>query len=479
MTDFIQRIRSGFVFPALVAVLLSLGMYAYLGTFSRYSSDDYCLSAFYYKETDFVTNMIERYQHASSRYTNILFIGLVDKVLGWYNPAILPPLMLALLLLGLFLFLDQIQSVARLGWNRWISFHLAALLTYFSLVQTPDLYQTLYWRAGMTSHFAPFVFIPFLGAFLLQQIRLASERTLSVWAYAACFAIPFVIGGLSEPPSTLMITILILAIIAVWWWVKVPSRNTILLLLSCTLAGAMAALIVLALAPANGLRLGETTTNVFRLVWNIFYRTIEFMIVNVRTLLLPVLVSIAIPGLLFYLIYVNQRGPSRKVDQKRLLFLLPIVWMIGYILVAASFAPSVYGQGFPAARARFSGVLLLTCIFMVTGAIIGILMANRATRSSKLMMGVTILFLIVSLYPLRTVSRLASDVPVYRQRAAAWDARDAQIRSLKDEGVRDLRVQFLENEGVQDLGDDSKFRLNRCASMIYGVNSIVAIPMKK
>src|SRR6266498_4046741 len=75
------------------AMLIVLALYAYLGTFSRYGSDDYCLSAFFL-QGNLIRAMIRRYFEASSRYTNILFIGFVDKIFGWYNVAILPALML-------------------------------------------------------------------------------------------------------------------------------------------------------------------------------------------------------------------------------------------------------------------------------------------------------------------------------------------------------------------------------------------------
>ena len=171
--------------------LIALGFYAYLGIFSRYTSDDYCLSAFYLQDMDFVSSMVERYMTASSRYTNILFIGFADKVLGWYNPAVLPALMITLFVAGLYLFIDQIQQFAGARFSRGVSFYLAALLAYYSIVQAPDLYETLYWRAGMTSHFAPVALLPFLGAFVVKQIRMAAERAPSVWVYGACFCDPF------------------------------------------------------------------------------------------------------------------------------------------------------------------------------------------------------------------------------------------------------------------------------------------------
>ncbi|HLF74179.1 MAG TPA: hypothetical protein VI524_07535, partial [Anaerolineales bacterium] len=180
------------------SVSLVLGLYAYLGTFSRYGSDDYCLSAFFLQD-DLATAMIRRYFHASGRYTNILFIGLVDKVFGWYNVAVLPPLMLSLLALGLNLLLKEIGDMLGLGWSRWIPLFMALWITFFSILQAPDLYQTLYWRAGMTSHFAPLVLFILLGVFLLKQTGKAARRPPSVWAQAACFLGPLLAGGLSEP----------------------------------------------------------------------------------------------------------------------------------------------------------------------------------------------------------------------------------------------------------------------------------------
>src|ERR1043165_9088001 len=83
--------------------LIPVALYGYLGIFSRYGSDDYCISAFYL-------------------YTNIIFTGLADKVFGWYNVAILPALMLALFVWGMYLLLKEIVEILQLGWSRWMVF---------------------------------------------------------------------------------------------------------------------------------------------------------------------------------------------------------------------------------------------------------------------------------------------------------------------------------------------------------------------
>ena len=95
---------------------IGLGLYAYLGTFSRYGSDDYCLSAFFLQD-DLLSQLIRRYFVVSGRYMNILFIGLADKVFGWHNVSILPPLMLGLLVTPSSLYADLLPAliVGRFG----------------------------------------------------------------------------------------------------------------------------------------------------------------------------------------------------------------------------------------------------------------------------------------------------------------------------------------------------------------------------
>jgi hypothetical protein len=109
---------------------VALSLYGYLGVFSRYGSDDYCLSAFFVQDHLFDA-LIHRYFTSSSRYTNILFIGFVDKFLGWYNVAILPALMLILFVLGLYLFLKEIAEMLGLEWSRWLLLFLSLSVFYF------------------------------------------------------------------------------------------------------------------------------------------------------------------------------------------------------------------------------------------------------------------------------------------------------------------------------------------------------------
>ncbi len=464
-----------------LAMTAGLGIFAYLGTFSRYGSDDYCLSAYYLKG-EFVDIMTQRYLIASNRYANILFIELVDRIFGWYNVAILPSLMLMLFVLGLYLLLKEIGQILEWGWSRWMVFFMAVSVAYFSILQIPDLYETLYWRAGMTSHFAPLVFMLFFGAFLLRQIGFAAQRSPSLWIQAVCLIVPLILGGFSEPPTALMITILTLAVFAAWRWGEARSRRSILVILLWSLVGALIALVVLALAPANSLRLQTPPPGLFELVSRILLFPFEFIADTWQSLPTPTLISVAVPALLFDVKFAHPSQILSNEARNRLGILVILVSLIAYLLIAASFAPSAYGQSYPVARARFIGRLLMTAALMLEGALLGMLVSNismiffQSIYVRRFGMLALVLF---ALYPLRTTWQTSMEIPAYQQRAAAWDARDSEIRALRAEGVRDLVVRFLPDERLQDLGDYTEFRLNRCAAALYGVDSILAVPARE
>ena len=461
--------------------LSALALYAYLGTFSRYGSDDYCLSAFFLQD-DLFGAMIRRYMGASSRYTNILFIGLVDHLFGWYNVAILPGLMLGLFVWGIYFLLKEIADMTRLGWSRWLILFLSVFVVYFSITQSPDLYETLYWRAGMTSHFAPVVFIPFFGAFVLRQIRRAREYPPSLWVQATCFIIPFIIGGLSEPPTAVMITVLVLGMCAVWYWSHARYRRSILMILFWSLLGALTALMLMALAPANSIRMQTPPPPLLELLLRVIKYPSEFIVDTLRVLPTPTLVSVVVPGLLFYVKYSYLPPSLSRKARARLGTLMVIVFFLAYLLIAASFAPSAYGQSYPAPRARFSGRVLMTAALMMEGALLGTFLAQasaRALQSTFLPRLALVALAVLMLYPLRTVQRVSTEIPIYQQRAEAWDLRESEIHKLKETGAQDLVVRFLSEERIQDLGDQADFRLNLCAATLYRVNSIVAVPMDK
>jgi hypothetical protein len=252
-------------------------------------------------------------------------------------------------------------------------------------------------------------------------------------------------------------------------------------LLFWSLAGAMTALLVMGLAPANSLRMQTPPPPLPELVSKILYYPSFFISGTLRTLPLPTLISIIVPAVLFYVQYVHGSEGLSKEARYRFGLLMLIVLVLAYLLIAASFAPSVYGQSYPVPRARFAARVIMSVALMMTGALTGVLLAQvrvKSVETTWLRNAALLVLAVLALYPLRTVWRTLEDLPVYRQSAAVWDAREAEILAMKAEGQKDLVVRFLGEVPIQDLGDRTGYRLNRCAAALYGVNSIVAVPME-
>jgi hypothetical protein len=215
------------------------------------------------------------------------------------------------------------------------------------------------------------------------------------------------------------------------------------------------------------------------LINRIIYYPIFFILDTFRTLPTPTLISIVIPIILFYVKYAHpSQNVSIQTRNRPGIFML-LILVLGYLLIAASFAPSAYGQSYPAGRARFFGRVLMTMALMTEGALLGFLISQvKSFRQISPRSFATVALILLLIYPLRTAWRMFGEIPVYQQRAAAWDLRESEIYRLKAEGVQDLVIRFLPEEKSQDLGDQTDFRLNRCAAILYEVNSIVAVPME-
>jgi hypothetical protein len=279
-----------------------------------------------------------------------------------------------------------------------------------------------------------------------------------------------------------MITVLFLAMMAARLWGTDPSRRQTMAVLLWSFAGAFMALMVMAFSPSFANYPPEARPGFFELILDIARYTFEFVVDTLRTLPLPSILSVATPAVLFFITSMETLPMGSRTNRVKLPIMILIVPLIAYLLIAASFAPSAYGDSYPIGRARFAGRWIMTMALMLEGVLLGVWLAGLRPESFK-SAGVrylaTLILALLVMYPLRGAWRVSMEIPEYRQRAAAWDMRDSEIRALEAQGEQDLVVRFLPDQIIQDLGDHTGFRLNRCASIIYGVNSILAVPMEE
>jgi hypothetical protein len=467
-----------------LAVLTAIGLYAYLGTFSRYLGDDYC-EAMLFKDASPVSAVIERYTtgnwpRATMRYSNLLFEGF-SELLGKNGMEITITSMALLWVIGLIYFVHEVRKYLRLDWPFPIDFFLGILFVFFSFLLAPSLFQTVYWRSAMMTHFAPLVFGSFLFAFLANQMKRAESQSISSAINVVVFFAAFIIAGFSEPPTTTMLIALPLLMVAVWVLGKPPARQKQITLLAWTFAGVFLGLVVMLLSPASASAAQEKTLNVLQVLGNSFLYSYLFMLDSLRTLPLPFLISTLISLMLMWL-YQQGKTSALSNEQRRSVFLIMLAApFLIWLLIAAGFSPSVYGQGFPVERMRFLARTMMIAIFMLEGALLGLLLKNMFFNYAKTLIywaALTFFAVLSIVYPMRVAYKIYKfDIPEYRTRAEQWDVRNAQIYTLRAQGQTDLIVaQFDGVQGVKELDVNADHWANHCAAQYYGINSIRAFP---
>ena len=466
-----------------LAMLSAIGMYSYLGTYSRYLADDYCETALINKSSP-INAVLERYvvvawstgARPSMRYSNLLFVGF-SELLGNKNMQITMSAMVFLWVAGLIWFIHEIRRSLKINWFFQMDLFLGAALGFFSLLLAPNLFQTIYWRSAMMTHFAPLIFGSFLFAFLLKQARHSESRPISLLVYLFTTFAAFIFAGFSEPPTTTLITVLPLLMLAVWYWGKTPAKQRQGSLLACTLAGAILGLMAMALSPAVANSVQESSPNIVTVLLKSFLYGYQFMIDSLQTLPLPFFVCTLIALLLIW-VYKQVETSALSDGQKRTALQIMIALpFLAWLLIAAGFSPSVYGQGYPVARMRFLARTLMIVALMLEGALLGLLLKDIFSKyNMKFIKQIVLaLFAVLSIvYPLRaayTIYKL--DLPKFRTHAQIWDQRDAQIRQSVAQGATDLVVVQIDGmDGVLEYKENNW--VNKCAADYYGLDTLSA-----
>jgi hypothetical protein len=173
------------------------------------------------------------------------------------------------------------------------------------------------------------------------------------------------------------------------------------------------------------------------------------------------------------LAYLYSKTTDIKLPKRAWLGLL-LIPILTYLLTVAAFAPSAYGQSFPADRVRFPAQVLLTAALLLEGGLLGLL-ATRILLPRVANELVVAALLVTALYPLWTIRNNYKLIPEYQSRAAHWDARDAHIRELAAAGEKEIVVWGLPDAaGEKELDAHPGHWINYCAAIYYGVDTISA-----
>ena len=463
----------------------ALLVYAYLGTFSRYYADDYCLTSSFLS-SGFWKSQVELYVGWSPRFTGTFLMNLSEllgrgMIRAWTALTIV--LWAAVVARA---FVEAARALRLPGRaTTGLAVVLAAALVFFTVQEAPQQYQAVFWRVGIVTYTLPLVFLAALAGLILNRVRRSSAGGSVWWGVALGALLAFFAGGFSETYVTLQTGALALALIAVWLGVKSQLRRNARLLVGAALAGSLLALVVVVAAPGNAVRLGTmpvrphfvallrmTVTNAFIFIYSSLK---EFAFQNLVALLLAFA-----PG---YGLYAG-RDDLPGMRPSALLASLLLVPVLGLLLVLAVCAPSAYAESsYPEGRVLIEARFVLVALVLVEGLLLGLSLSQLhhwagepAPALLQAVMGVV--FLCAALYPLYDARKTVATVPAYRARAAAWDAHDAAFSTSVRKGVLDINLydprarSFDDFSGLLDISSDPKNWVNQCVAGYYGAHHL-------
>lgn len=461
--------------------LAALAFFMYLGTYSRFWADDFCYFVTFENSQNIFQAIQTFYFSWSNRYTNILLIGLVG-IFGRQAIIYLPAVMIGLLVLSLFILLQQLKSLLRLSISPLISLNLAVFLTFLAILQTPNRFQSVFWMMGLITYFAPILFWTWITTMLLwshaQQIDLKKH-----WFGPIGLALlAFLAGGLSETTLTFQITFLGLFLLATL--LGAPANRTALLFGSVALAASLIAFLVVFLSPGNTIRLEtmpEETQFTIEKITLIFIFTWDFIRDTTRSLLAPTLVSVLSAFSLALAAFHNHEKPTPR----RFWLILALVPPTAYLLIASMVTPSVYvygAYGYPEPRALFPAQFVLTASLMTIGFLLGWQVTAWLRQKSDLLISsgkivISVFLLAAAAYPLWFLQREIQTVPQFARHAERWDARNAYLIEQRRQGNLDVVLDGIQSPGkLIELRENPNFWVNLCVADFYDLNSIAVFP---
>lgn len=478
---FEQKIFRYTLVTCLIAMLIAIGMYAYLGVFSRYLADDYCEAVRVNNSSPFDA-VFDRYSagatRASNRYSNLLFVGL-SEMLGNNNMQVTIVSMILLWGAGLSWCVHEIRRYLKIDWFVPLDIFWGATFGFFSFLQAPNLFQSVFWRSSMMTHFAPLVLGSFLCAFLVRQLRRLRISPSSHLINSIAFFAAFIIAGFSEPPAATMVTVLALLMPVAWLCEKSPVKQKQFALVAWTFTGAFLGLMIMFFSPAGANIAEKRNLDFVVIAGKSFFYSYLFIIDSLKIVPLPTFLSVLMPLLLVWLYKQAQLSPLSRKDRYIILIEIVAIPILMWLLIAAGFSPSVYGQNYPVERMRFLARTIMIAAFMLEGALFGVLLKDMQFKYHQIsgQWAVLVFFAVVAIvYPVRAALHMYKfDVPQFRTNAENWDIRDAQIRSAVEQGAADLVVVQLDSMGgVVEYKGNRSFWVNLCAARYYGLDSLIA-----
>ena len=390
------------------AFLVGLIVLGISGWFARYLQDDYCFD-FLLKHKGFWNSQVFTFFNEvtfnGNRFSTNLVMGLLAQ-LGPLSARLLPALLVSTWLAGTYRLLHGLDSLFQWRRPQAFLFFTAVSIVLLSLVQSPNMYQVLFWRPATVTYLMPLVLMTLLFALVVHFIQKENTSLLSM---LLCCLLAFWVAGHSETAAVFLLGSL--SIILVWLKIRQPLQGNLgqigNRLVLAAFVGTLLSILVLVLSPSARLRQAALFPQP-PLLMDMFRISLD----GIRQFLMVTLYRQTLPTLLFVLIYFfagfilsHFSLKTMGLRKSPLLFHLFLILMISFLLLSCVALPSAYASSsIPEERvllwARFTLIVTSMGLSMLLGDWAGRFVLNPASRRLMVALGfslalVTLIFIIL------------------------------------------------------------------------------------
>ncbi len=453
--------------PIITFATLSLAGFAYLGSYTRFMADDFC-SAYYANRFGLLRSIWYWYITWSGRYTAFAFDWLVlIKTLGPYGAHLVPPIALVIWLIAMIAAIYiSLRMIAPRSAILGVAIAIGTSFVLAVIALSPDIAQSYFWLNGMRSYSLPLVILS-LYAFLFQWIlpRLKSDKAV-LWACLIAFGSTFANGGFSETYAVLQLIMLTL-LTGIRWFSNGRKIDTTLKLLAAASLGAIASMIIIALAPGNALRKATfpPTPSLIKLLEISLGAYLSF----IQNIVLTPQKITAFTGAILVSAWAGT-GYKNQIKLQR--WTIPAQVISGVVLSFICIPPAVsaYAEP-PPARTLSIAAFALVAFWMNASFLTGSWLASMARSADKLEFGLIVFAsLLIGMATILTLAYINQNQSAYISFAQKWDTVNEQILEARALHQTFVNIPAMSNwAGLDRPSDNPKFWATICYTQFYGI----------
>lgn len=466
----------------LVFMLAALGLYAYLGTFTRYMADDYFTAASV-KNEGFWGAQVFWWQNWSGRYSFTFLITLVE-LFGLRLVPVLPALIILLWVAAIVYVCLPLLKASRVAGSLYAGIILACAALWLTYRSFEDYPQVVFWQTGILTYpISPILFLLGTGIALRRASSVIPIKWLELFVWFVC---AFIAGGFSETGVVIQLALLTLLLLSLRV-LQTERKRVLTPILLAVLGGSLLSAVVMAASPGTLVRsgwyqqlpaLGPSLLGSFREAVLFIPHFVEYhTILSVFGLLAGAFV------VYFCMPDENQFGKTTLMKHFVVSLVLACTGIWAGILPAYLLRGAV-----PPERALLFSNFLTACLLIDWGAITALLLRSslpKATRTFQTSISLGLLtFVIVWLVVPAFLSQLQLIEPL-RAYSALWDERDQSLMRASQKGESIVITQdFMKVDALRKLrtklwlmGDfetSADYWINQGAAQYYGVDQIIA-----